>query len=109
MKIRFVTAGGETREVPARPGETLLARAQEAGFDLEGACGGQMACSTCHVIVAREDFHRLARASAEERELLSIAPGATPFSRLACQVILREADDGITVQVPHEHENLWGK
>ena len=65
--------GSLDREVEAKPGALLLDVAQANGQPLEGACEGQMACSTCHVIVAPEDFDRLPRASEEEDDLLDLA------------------------------------
>ena len=77
-RIRFVSADGHTvREVDAPPGETLLDIAQADGQPLEGTCEGQMACSTCHVIVASEDFARLPPASEEEEDLLDLAAHVT--------------------------------
>ena len=67
---------------------------------LEGTCEGQMACSTCHVIVAAEDFDRLPPASEEEEDMLDLALGATRTSRLACQIVLSDELDGLTVRMP---------
>ena len=81
--VRFVSADGErVQEVDAPAGERLLDVAQAAGQPLEGTCEGQMACSTCHVIVAAEDFARLPRASEEEEDMLDLAAHVTRHSRL---------------------------
>ncbi len=67
IRVRFISAdGATTREASAQPGARLLEVAQADGQPLEGTCEGQMACSTCHVIVAAEDFARLPHASEEE-------------------------------------------
>ncbi|MCA1653217.1 MAG: 2Fe-2S iron-sulfur cluster-binding protein [Sphingomicrobium sp.] len=98
-RMRFLRADGSLdREVDAEPGGTLLELAQANGQPLEGACEGQMACSTCHVIVALEDFARLPPASEEEDDLLDIAPGVTRTSRLACQVTVPDGE--MTVRMP---------
>ena len=98
-QVRFLRVDGTLdREVEAPAGANLLDLAQAQGQPLEGACEGQMACSTCHVIVAAEDFDRLPRASEEEDDLLDLAVGVTRFSRLACQIVLPEGD--LTVRMP---------
>ena len=78
----------------------MLDVAQASGQPLEGTCEGQMACATCHVVLDPRDFARLPPASADEEDMLDLAPGATSFSRLSCQVVLDEALGEITVQMP---------
>jgi ferredoxin len=108
--VRFVSADGESvQEVDARAGARLLDVAQDAGQPLEGTCEGQMACSTCHVIVAAEDFERLPRASEEEEDLLDLAAHATRTSRLACQIVLTEAMESLSVRVPPDARNWMGR
>lgn len=108
--VRFVSADQlETREVEAAEGAILLEVAQNDGQPLEGTCEGQMSCSTCHVIVAPEDFARLPRASEEEEDMLDLAPGATRTSRLACQIVLTPELDGLTVRMPPEHRDMQGR
>lgn len=93
---------GSTERVSAQalPGARLLDVAQACGQPLEGTCDGQMACSTCHVIVAPDYFTGLAEASEDEEALLDMTADATRTSRLACQIVLRLTDDGLTVRVP---------
>ncbi len=101
MRVRFQCADGTLdREVDATAGSTLLGVAQDAGQPLEGTCGGQMSCSTCHVIVASDDFPRLPRASEEEEYLLDFAANVTATSRLACQIVLTADLDNLTVRMP---------
>ena len=110
IRIRFISADGEqVQEVEVPPGERLLDVAQAAGQPLEGTCEGQMACSTCHVIVAVEDFAKLPRASEEEDDLLDLAACVTRHSRLACQIELTEALDGLTVRIPGGAHDMRGK
>jgi len=99
-RVRFLRPDGELdREVEAVAGTNLLDLAQANGQPLEGSCEGSMACSTCHVIVASEDFERLPRASEEEDDLLDLAAHVTRTSRLACQ--LSVPDEGVlTVRMP---------
>lgn len=84
----------------AAPGARLLDVAQSCGQPLEGTCDGQMACSTCHVIVTPDGFDSLPRASDDEEALLDMTRHATRTSRLACQILLTEAHDGLTVRLP---------
>jgi ferredoxin-2, mitochondrial len=110
ITVRFVSADGATiREVRADKGTRLLEVAQNDGQPLEGTCEGQMACSTCHVIVAAEDFDRLPRASEEEEDMLDLAAAATRTSRLACQIMLDASLDGLTVRMPPEHRDMQGR
>ena len=90
----------------AEPGACLLDVAQAAGMPLEGTCEGQMACSTCHVIVAPEWFDRLPEAAEDEEDMLDLAAGACRTSRLSCQIELTEALDGIEVRIPPESRDM---
>ncbi|HEX8263528.1 MAG TPA: 2Fe-2S iron-sulfur cluster-binding protein [Allosphingosinicella sp.] len=108
--VRFVSAdGNHVQEVRGRPGERLLDLAQAHGQPLEGTCEGQMACSTCHVIVAAEDFAKLPRAGEEEEDLLDLAARVTRTSRLACQIWLDETLDELTVRMPGESHDMQGR
>jgi len=99
--VRFLrTDGALDREVEAAPGARLLDVAQSADQPLEGTCGGQMSCSTCHVIVASDDFARLPPASEEEEDLLDLAHGVARTSRLACQVTCDASLRVLTVRMP---------
>ena len=106
MRISFITASGEKVIAEAKPGDRLLEIAQAAGLPLEGTCEGQMACSTCHVVVSRDWFARLPRASEDEEDMLDLAAGVRPTSRLACQIELTEALDGLEVQIPGESHDM---
>src|SRR3712207_7632914 len=94
-RVRFISAdGARVSEVNAPAGERLLDVAQDEGQPLEGTCEGQMACSTCHVIVEAADFDRLPAASEEEEDMLDLAAGVTRTSRLACQIWLNDEQIG---------------
>ena len=107
--VRFIATDGSIREVEAQPGDRLLDVAQANGQPLEGTCEGQMACSTCHVIVAVEDFARLPPATEMEEDMLDLATGATRTSRLSCQIWLDETVDGLTVRIPGDARNMQGR
>ena len=109
MIVHFIARDGSMRSVAATPGDRLLDAAQADGQPLEGTCEGQMACSTCHVIVAAEDFDRLPPAAEEEEDMLDLAIGATRTSRLACQILLSADLDGITVRMPPQHRDMQGR
>lgn len=109
-RVRFVSAdGSEVREVEVRGDRCLLAVAQDEGQPLEGTCEGQMACSTCHVIVDPADFAKLPPASEEEEDMLDFAAGVTATSRLSCQIWLSDDLDSLTVRIPGAVHNMQGR
>lgn len=108
LKVRFVYSSGKTTEVEANAGDSLLEVAHANDIDIEGACEGSMACSTCHVIVDGEWYSRLSEPSEEEQDMLDLTSGLTRTSRLGCQLRLDENLDGLTVQLPSETHNMVG-
>ena len=109
-RVRFISADGRhVQDVTGAPGERLLDIAQAEGQPLEGTCEGQMACSTCHVVLGAEDFAKLPRASEEEEDLLDLASHVTRHSRLSCQIWLTEALDSLTVHIPGGAHNMQGR
>jgi ferredoxin len=100
LRVTFVLPGGREIRAEARPGETLLDVARHEAIAIEGACGGSMACATCHVIVDPADFERLPAASPEEEDMLDLAESLAATSRLGCQIELSAALDGLVVTVP---------
>jgi ferredoxin len=106
IRVNFVTRSGETVSTDAAEGDRLLDVAQAVGMPLEGTCEGQMACSTCHVIVAPEWFAKLDKASEDEEDMLDLAAGACRTSRLSCQIVLSEALDGLKVSIPADSHDM---
>jgi ferredoxin len=106
IRVTFIPPRGEAVVAEADPGDNLLRVGQAAGLPLEGTCEGQMACSTCHVIVAAEWFGRLPPASEEEEDMLDLAAGACRSSRLSCQIELTPELDGLAVRVPDEAHDM---
>ncbi len=106
IAVQFITAKGEKVAAQAPAGARLLEIAQGAGMALEGTCEGQMACSTCHVIVAPAWFDLLPPASEDEEDMLDLAAGVARTSRLSCQIVLDQALDGIEVQIPGEAHDM---
>lgn len=95
-------------EAEAAPGDRLLEVGQAAGMPLEGTCEGQLACSTCHVIVAREWFDKLTPASEDEEDMLDLAADVQATSRLSCQIVLAEDLDGIEMRIPNDSNDAQG-
>jgi len=107
IRVRFCAPDGSvTCEVDAPAGARLLDVAQAADQPLEGTCEGQMACSTCHVIVDPADFAKLPRASEEEEDMLDLAANVSRTSRLACQIWLDERLGSLTVRMPGASHNM---
>jgi ferredoxin len=98
--VRFVAPDGGTVVADAPAGSRLLDVAQAAGQPLEGTCGGDMACATCHVLIDAADPALLPPPGAEEEDLLDLVAGATRTSRLSCQIVLPPGLATLTVRLP---------
>ena len=99
-KITFKYHNGETVTVQEKNNLSVLEIAHKNDIDLEGACEGSLACSTCHVIVEPSWFSRLKLPSWDEEDMLDLASNLTPTSRLGCQIHLTEKLDGLVVYIP---------
>lgn len=107
-KISFLYSDGNKKEVDAPIGLSVLEIAHQNNIDLEGACEGSLACSTCHVIVDSEWFDILPEATEDEQDMLDLAFGLTHTSRLGCQIIITEELDGLVVKLPSATRNMMG-
>lgn len=105
-KMTFIHPDGTSREVEAPEGLSVLEIAHRNKVDIEGACEGSLACSTCHVIVASEWFAKLPPASDDEEDMLDLAFGLSPTSRLSCQIIMKKDLDGLVVTLPAATRNM---
>ena len=105
-KLTFVADDGSEKEVDAQNGLSVLEVAHKNGIDLEGACEGSLACSTCHVVVDKEWFDKLDEASEEEEDMLDLAFGLTHTSRLGCQIKMSDELDGLKVTLPAATRNM---
>ncbi|MEX0814154.1 MAG: ferredoxin family 2Fe-2S iron-sulfur cluster binding protein [Dongiaceae bacterium] len=105
-KLTFINPDGTRLEVEAPVGLSVLEIAHRNNVDLEGACEGSLACSTCHVIVDSEWYDALVAASEDEEDMLDLAFGLTRSSRLGCQIIITEELDGLTVSLPPGTRNM---
>ncbi len=105
-KMTFVDLDGTRHEVEAPIGLSVLEIAHRNDIDIEGACEGSLACSTCHVVVEADDYERLGEVSEDEEDMLDLAFGLTKTSRLGCQIIITEELDDLTVALPAETRNV---
>jgi ferredoxin len=105
VRIIFIV-NGEKREFSVPVGTTVLEAAHNNDIDLEGACEGSLACSTCHVVVDDKYYSKLKPASEDEEDMLDLAFGLTATSRLGCQITMTEDLDGLTLTVPSETRNI---
>lgn len=105
-KMVFIERDGSRKEVEAPIGLSVLEIAHRNNIDIEGACEGSLACSTCHVIVEDAWFEKLDDASEDEEDMLDLAFGLSATSRLGCQIIITEEMDGLTVALPQETRNM---
>ncbi|NBV06711.1 MAG: 2Fe-2S ferredoxin [Proteobacteria bacterium] len=105
VKIIFITKG-QKQEFDVLVGTTVLEAAHNNNIDLEGACEGSLACSTCHVVVDKNFYNLLSEPSEDEEDMLDLAFGLTPTSRLGCQIVMTKELDGLTLIVPDETRNV---
>ncbi len=108
-KTTSVERDGTRREVDAPLGLSVLEIAHLNGVDIEGACEGSLACSTCHVIVDPAWFRKLTNPTEDEEDMLDLAFGLTETSRLGCQIIITEALDGLVVELPAGTRNMMNE
>eukprot|EP00542_Grammatophora_oceanica_P021305 CAMPEP_0194040348 /NCGR_PEP_ID=MMETSP0009_2-20130614/12369_1 /TAXON_ID=210454 /ORGANISM="Grammatophora oceanica, Strain CCMP 410" /LENGTH=169 /DNA_ID=CAMNT_0038683465 /DNA_START=142 /DNA_END=651 /DNA_ORIENTATION=- len=107
VQITFLQQDGSKRNVEARAGESLLQVAHRHEIDLEGACEGVCACSTCHLILPMDLYDNLPEPSEDEEDMLDMAFGLTETSRLGCQIIVTEDMDGIEFEMPKATRNFY--
>lgn len=107
-KMTFIERDGTRREVEAALGLSVLEIAHRHGVDIEGACEGSLACSTCHVIVDGSWFPKLAKPTEDEEDMLDLAFDLQETSRLGCQIIMTDALDGLVVKLPSGSRHAGG-
>lgn len=105
-KIIFVGRDGNRKEVEVPENHTVLQAAHIGGIDMEGACEGSMACSTCHVVVDAGWIDKLSPPSASEEDMLDLTYGVTKTSRLGCQIPINNDLDGLVVKLPSATRNM---
>ena len=105
-RLVFIERNGERKQVEVPVGASIMEAAHMFDVDIEGACEGVMACSTCHVIVEKDWYAKLSPVSEDEDYMLDLAIGLTETSRLGCQIIMSDALDGLIVKLPEETHNM---
>ena len=105
-KMTFIERDGNRREVDAPAGLSVLEIAHKHKVDIEGACEGSLACSTCHVIVDAAWFRKLAQPTEDEEDMLDLAFGLEKTSRLGCQIVMTSELDGLVVRLPPGTRNM---
>ncbi|KAI0407399.1 adrenodoxin-like protein, mitochondrial precursor [Xylaria palmicola] len=107
LYVTFIDKEDREHKIAVSAGDNLLDVAQANDLEMEGACGGSCACSTCHVIVLDEDYYdKMPEPEDDENDMLDLAFGLTETSRLGCQVVMTKELDGLRVKLPSMTRNL---
>lgn len=104
--VTFIDKEGHEHVFKVADGDNLLDIAQANDLEMEGACGGSCACSTCHVIVDSDHYDKMEEPDDDENDMLDLAFGLTETSRLGCQVKMSKELDGLVVRLPSMTRNL---
>ncbi|KAH7101849.1 ferredoxin [Auriculariales sp. MPI-PUGE-AT-0066] len=108
IKLHFSDSKGSLiKTVEVNEGDNILDIGQEYDIDLEGACEGSIACSTCHVILEPQVYDMLPEPEDDENDMLDMAFGLTDTSRLGCQVKITRGMDGCVVKLPSATRNMF--
>lgn len=99
INVIFVLNDGTEKTVQGQEGMSILEVAHANDIPLEGACGGCLACATCHVVLDEESFNALPKPTEVEEDMLDFAFGVEATSRLACQVKLTPKLNGIRIKL----------
>ncbi|GMM29421.1 adrenodoxin [Martiniozyma asiatica (nom. inval.)] len=109
LHVTFITKDGDQYTYEVAEGDNLLDIAQAHNLDVEGACGGSCACSTCHIIIDPDFYEKIPEPDDDENDMLDLAFGLTETSRLGCQVHMTKDLDGLRVALPALTRNLLAK
>jgi len=107
ITIHWVRKDGSIQVTKGSIGENIMRIAHQYGIELEGACEGVCACSTCHVILESTVYDKLPEPSENEEDMLDQAFGLKATSRLGCQVVVTAELDGMRVQLPAATRNFY--
>ncbi len=104
-KVTFVRGSGENVTVDVSAGLSVMEAAQKFGiYEIEGACGGSLACASCHVYIHPDWWEKCMPEGGElldeEEDMLDLAFELRENSRLCCQIIMRDELDGLIVALP---------
>lgn len=107
LYVTFVDKENREHKIAVSKGDNLLDVAQAHDLEMEGACGGSCACSTCHVIVTDQELYdKMPEPEDDENDMLDLAFGLTETSRLGCQITMTKELDGLKVKLPSMTRNL---
>ncbi|KAI1147535.1 ferredoxin [Nemania diffusa] len=107
LYVTFIDKEDKEHKIAVSAGDNLLDIAQANDLEMEGACGGSCACSTCHVVVVEDEYYdKMPEPEDDENDMLDLAFGLTETSRLGCQVVMTKELDGLRVKLPSMTRNL---
>ena len=101
-KLIFVNSEGAEKSVEAENGLSVMEIARDNDLDIEGTCGGSISCCTCHVIIDKDWFSIVGGPNPDEEDMLDLAVGLQPTSRLSCQIEVTNELDGLRMTIPEE-------
>ena len=101
-KLIFVNSEGTEKSIEAENGLSLMEVARDNDLGIEGTCGGSISCCTCHVIIDTNWFSIVGSPNPDEEDMLDLAVGLQPTSRLGCQIEVSDELDGLRVSIPEE-------
>ena len=101
-KLIFVNSEGTEKSVEAENGLSLMEVARDNDIGIEGTCGGSISCCTCHVVIDYDWFSIVGEPNPDEEDMLDLAVGLQPTSRLGCQIEISDELDGLRVSIPEE-------
>jgi ferredoxin len=107
VSVTFLQPDDTKKQVTAIVGESLLQTAHRHEIELEGACEGVCACSTCHLILPMNLYDDLPEPSEDEEDMLDMAFGLTETSRLGCQITVTKEMDGVELEMPRATRNFY--
>ena len=101
-RLIFVNSEGTEKSVEAENGLYVMEIARDNDLDIEGTCGGSISCCTCHVIIDKDWFSIVGGPNPDEEDMLDLAVGLQPTSRLSCQIQVTNELDGLRMTIPEE-------
>ena len=101
-KLIFINPNGDENSIDAENGLSIMEVARDNDLGIEGTCGGSISCCTCHVVIDKDWFTAVGKPNPDEEDMLDLAVGLTPTSRLGCQIEITEKLDGLRICIPEE-------
>ena len=101
-RLIFVNSEGTEKSVEAENGLSVMEIARDNDLGIEGTCGGSISCCTCHVIIDKDWFSIVGGPNPDEEDMLDLAVGLQPTSRLSCQIEITNELDGLRMTIPEE-------